>query len=60
MDEEEETLEETANIKEEAIFESDADMDRMVANRDTLMTCVGQQTKKRCTTIISYDLNGFC
>ena len=60
MEEEEETLEETANIKEEAIFESDADMDRMVANRDTLMTRVDQQAKKRRTTIMSYDLNSFC
>ena len=60
MEEQEETLEETANIKEEAIFESDADMDRMAANSDTLMTRVGQQAKKRCTTIMSYDLNSFC
>ena len=60
MEEEEEALEETANIKEEAIFESDADMDRMVANRDTLMTRVDQLAKKRCTTIMSYDLNSFC
>ena len=60
MEEEEETLEETANNKEEAIFESDADMDRMVANRDSLMTRVDQQAKKRCTTIMSYNLNSFC
>ena len=60
MEEEEETLKETANVNEEAIFESDADMDRMVANRDTLMTRVDQQAKKRCTTVMSYDLNSFC
>ncbi|XP_062498920.1 uncharacterized protein LOC134176258 [Corticium candelabrum] len=46
MEEEEETLEETANNKEEAIFESDADMDRMVANRDSLMTRVDQQVQQ--------------
>ncbi|XP_062502872.1 uncharacterized protein LOC134179881 [Corticium candelabrum] len=46
MEEEDETLEETANIKEEAIFESDADMDRMVANRDTFMTRVDQQVQQ--------------
>ena len=60
MEEEEKTLEETANIKEEAILESNADMDRMMANRDTLMTRISQQAKKRCTTIMSYDLNSFC
>ena len=60
MEEEEETLEDTANINEEAIFESDAGMDRTVANRDTLTKRLGQQAKKHCTTIMSYNLNGFC